>query len=247
MYTQVDSKIKPVIISFMNKIAFKIEPSWEKELKQELSLPYLFELESFINKEWAEGKIIFPKEEEFFNAFLKTPFEKVKVVIIGQDPYHGEGEAHGLCFSVPLGVALPPSLKNIFKEIKSDLGFNAPVEGSLVPWAEQGVLLLNSILTVRKGEPLSHEKKGWERFTDAVVRALIKREKRIIFLLWGKNAQEKCRFLLDKNNHYHLFLNAAHPSPLSAYRGFLGCKHFSKTNALLLDAGEQPIFWDLNH
>jgi uracil-DNA glycosylase len=185
---------------------------------------------------------IYPPKELVFNAFWQIPFDKVKVLIMGQDPYHGPGQAHGLCFSVPVGVPPPPSLQNIFKEISSDLGLPIPKHGCLLKWAAQGVLLLNATLTVRQGEPLSHHGKGWERFTDAVIAALCEREDPVIFVLWGKNAQDKCKRIKGMHSPHAVF-TAAHPSPLSAHQGFMGCRHFSKINEQLENWGKSPIDW----
>lgn len=226
----------------MNYSPFQIEPSWEAELREELSQPYLIDLASFVEDERSRYDV-FPPKDLMFNAFQQTPYEKVKVVIVGQDPYHGPGQAHGLSFSVPMGVPTPPSLKNIYKEIHDDLGYPVPEHGCLLDWAKQGVLLLNTALTVRKSEAHSHKNKGWERFTDAAIAAIYKREKPVVFLLWGRAAQEKCQHL--KMGANHLILKAAHPSPLSAYNGFFGCKHFSKANEQLKQWGEEPIDWSL--
>lgn len=222
---------------------FELEPSWKKVLEQELALPYIPQLAAFVSRERSLGIPVYPPPELVFNALLTTPFEKVKVVIMGQDPYHGPGQAHGLCFSVPKGVPPPPSLQNVFKEINTDLGTPIPNHGCLLSWAEQGILLLNATLTVRQGEPMSHHGKGWERFTDAVVASLCSRKDPVIFVLWGKSAQEKCRHLQSSQNSHHATLTAAHPSPLSARQGFFGCRHFSKINSLLLKFGKEPIQW----
>jgi uracil-DNA glycosylase len=189
--------------------------------------------------EQESGQVVYPPQHLVFNAFLLTPYEKVKVVIVGQDPYHGAGQAHGLSFSVPPGIATPPSLKNIYKEIQTDLGVAPPQDGCLLHWAQQGVFLLNATLTVRAGEPRSHYGKGWEPFTDAVIRTLAKREDPIVFLLWGKSAQEKGSQVRGTR---HAVFEAAHPSPYSADR-FLGCRHFSKTNQFLQSVGKSPIHW----
>lgn len=229
------------------KYPFELESSWLKALEDELQEPYLLELTAFIDMERAAGKAVYPPEKDVFNAFWMTPYKKVKVVIIGQDPYHGPGQAHGLSFSVNKGVKLPPSLQNIFKEIQSDIGLTKPAHGCLKSWAEQGVLLLNATLTVLEGAPLSHHGKGWERFTDAVVRVLCNREDPIVFVLWGKHARDKCESILTRteNGAKHIVLTAAHPSPLSAYRGFLGCSHFSKINEILASLGKDPIKWKI--
>lgn len=218
-----------------------MDKKWKQILEKELSSSYMEGLFSFLTKERSEYTI-YPSEDLVFSAFSETPFDKVKVVIIGQDPYHGEGQAHGLSFSVLPGVPLPPSLKNIFKELGSDLHLPLPKTGYLLPWARQGVFLLNSILTVRAGEPKSHHNQGWERFTDAVIDKLLQREDPLVFLLWGKSAEEKgAKILLSP---IHKVLIAAHPSPYSA-KNFLGCRHFSKTNEYLVSWGKKPIIWDL--
>ncbi len=218
----------------------KIEPSWKAVLKAEFSKPYFQQAVTFLKVEKAQGKIIYPPGSLIFNAFNTTPFDSVKVVIIGQDPYHGAGQAHGLSFSVPDGVPPPPSLVNIYKELNADIGMPIPTSGNLTKWAKQGVLLLNASLTVRANEAASHAKVGWMEFTDAVIRRLSDEKKNVVFLLWGRFAQEK-QSLIDETKHH--VLKAAHPSPLSAYNGFYGCKHFSKTNDLLMKAGLQPIDW----
>jgi uracil-DNA glycosylase len=220
----------------------KLEKSWATLLKEEFKTPYMRNLSEFLGKEQAMGKKIFPPREEVFNAFNLTPFSKVKVVIIGQDPYHGEGQAHGLCFSVRPGVRVPPSLVNIFKELKRDLNVEIPSHGYLLNWAKQGVLLLNSIMTVEKKRPGSHQNKGWERFTDHVVELLNQKLEGVVFVLWGSYAQKKGQNIDSKR---HLVLKAAHPSPFSAHRGFMGCAHFSKINAYLEKQGELPIDWNL--
>ena len=226
-------------------MSMKLEASWHRELEEEIAKDDIKQLKEFLLREKAENQIVYPPEPLIFNAFLHTPFAKVKVVIIGQDPYHGPGQAHGLSFSVPKGIALPPSLKNIFIEIEKDLGIALSQNGCLSSWAEQGVLLLNATLTVRKGEPRSHYGKGWERFTDAVVSHLIKREDPIVFLLWGKSAQEKLQHILQNQNTPHAVLTAAHPSPYSV-SGFFGCCHFSKTNFFLEKWGKTPIDWKVD-
>lgn len=229
-------------------IPFEIESTWRKALSEELHKPYMWDLFNFVEKERLLGKVpVYPPKELVFNAFYKTPFPAVKVVIVGQDPYHGPGQAHGLSFSVPAGVAPPPSLQNIFKEIQSDLGIPPPSHGCLLHWATQGVLLLNALMTVRQSEPMSHQGKGWETFTDAVIHALLEREDPLVFLLWGKAAQEKCRHVTGfTKNSRHLILTAPHPSPFSAYNGFFGCHHFSKTNEFLKNQGKSPIDWSLS-
>jgi uracil-DNA glycosylase len=222
----------------------KIEPSWHEVLKSEFTKPYFLEIVTFLKIEKNAGKTIYPPGPLIFNAFNHTPFDKVKVVILGQDPYHNPGQAHGLSFSVPAGVKPPPSLVNIFKEIQKDLSITMPeVYGNLTSWADQGVLLLNAILTVRANEPASHAKIGWMNFTDAVITKISDEKKGVIFLLWGKFAQEK-QLLIDETKHF--VLKAAHPSPFSADKGFFGCKHFSKANELLNNRGLAPINWKLS-
>lgn len=221
----------------------RIEPSWKEALKAEFSKPYFQQIVVFLKTEKAAGKTIYPPGPLIFNAFNQTPFSKLTVVILGQDPYHGNGQAHGLSFSVPNGVNPPPSLVNIFKEIQSDIGVAMPKEyGNLTKWAEQGVLLLNAALTVRAGEPFSHAKIGWAEFTDAVIRKISDEKEGVVFLLWGKFAQEK-QALIDETRHH--VLKAAHPSPFSADKGFFGCRHFSKTNEFLTRQGSTPIDWKL--
>ena len=221
----------------------KIEPSWKEALKNEFAKTYFLEIVTFLKIEKNAGKIIYPPGALLFNAFNQTPFNKIKVVIIGQDPYHNPGQAHGLSFSVPNGIKPPPSLVNIYKEIQQDLGIAMPSGyGNLTRWAEQGVLLLNAILTVRANEPASHAKIGWMNFTDAVITKISDEKKGVIFLLWGKFAQEK-QLLIDETKHF--VLKAAHPSPFSADKGFFGCKHFSKANELLTNQGLTPVDWKL--
>lgn len=220
----------------------KIEEEWKEILKEEFRKPYFEQVVTFIKAEKAAGKIIYPPGALFFNAFNETPFSKVKVVLIGQDPYHNKGQAHGLSFSIPDGISFPPSLQNIFKELKADIGMDRPFSGNLTKWAQQGVLLLNASLSVRQNEPGSHSKIGWLQFTDAVISKLSEKKKGIIFLLWGKFPQEK-QSLIDETKHH--VLKAAHPSPFSADKGFFGCKHFSKTNELLVVQNKQPIDWKL--
>lgn len=220
----------------------KIESSWKQVLQDEFDQPYFAEISATLHREKKAGEIIYPPGNLIFNAFDKTPFDRVKCVILGQDPYHGPGQAHGLCFSVNDGVMPPPSLVNIFKELKSDLNIPIPSSGNLTPWTRQGVFLLNAFLTVKAGQPASHSKIGWEQFTDAVIRILSERKEGIVFLLWGRFAQNK-QILVDKAKHH--ILTAAHPSPLSAAHGFFGCRHFSKTNELLEKDGKNPIDWKL--
>lgn len=224
----------------------QLEQSWKEALKEEWSKKYLSDLAVFIAQERGGTIPVYPPRNEVFSAFGFTPFDKVKAVIIGQDPYHGPGQAHGLSFSVQGNTPQPPSLKNIFKELLDDLGISPPRHGSLVSWAKQGVLMLNALLTVRAGAPQSHSGKGWEEFTDAVVTTLTLREDPVIFVLWGKTAQEKCRHILEQTRERHFVLMAPHPSPFSAYSGFFGCKHFSKINELLKKQGKEPINWDLS-
>jgi uracil-DNA glycosylase len=221
----------------------KIHPSWKAVLKNTFDKPYFQQIVTFLKTEKATGKTIYPPGPLIFHAFNATPFSEVKVVIIGQDPYHGPHQAHGLSFSVPVGINPPPSLKNIFKEVESDIGIKMPENyGDLSKWASQGVLLLNAALTVRAGEPFSHAKYGWADFTDAVIEKISDEKTAVVFLLWGKFAQEK-QILIDQSKHY--VLKAAHPSPFSADKGFFGCRHFSKTNELLIKAGLSPIDWKL--
>lgn len=220
----------------------KIESSWKEVLKDEFSKEYFIKLTNFIKEEMTKGEVIYPKGNLIFNAFEKTPFEKVKIVILGQDPYHGEGQAHGLSFSVPVGIKPPPSLVNIFKEIETDLGIKPPSHGNLEMWSEQGVFLLNAILTVRKSQAASHSKAGWEMFTDSVIRAISEKREGVVFLLWGNFARKK-KDLIDTGKHY--VLESAHPSPFSV-QNFYGCKHFSKANEILVGQGKTPINWDLN-
>jgi uracil-DNA glycosylase len=223
----------------------EIESGWKSLLSQEFAKPYLVELMEFLHEERAQGRTIYPEVSEYFQAFNATPFDKVTVVILGQDPYHGPEQAHGLCFSVPKGVAAPPSLVNIFKEIRADLGLNASdfQHGNLMNWANQGVLLLNSVLTVELGHAASHQARGWETFTDKVISELNERREGIVFMLWGAYAGKKGAVIDDRK---HLVLRAPHPSPLSAHRGFLGCRHFSQANAYLVHHGIKPIDWRLN-
>lgn len=223
-----------------NKINPKIEQNWRKALEAEFNAPYVKELKKKLVDEMKRGIVLYPRGKNIFNAFNLTSFDKVKVVILGQDPYHGRGQAHGLSFSVPDGVKPPPSLVNIFKEIESDIGVKMPDGGNLEGWAKQGVLLLNAILTVRANSPASHRNIGWEKLTDATIKTLSDKREHIVFLLWGKFAQEK-EVLIDSGKH--LILKAPHPSPYSANSGFFGCKHFSKTNDYLGRTGQIPIDW----
>lgn len=220
----------------------QMEPGWKAVLETEFDSEYMQALRAFLLEEKQRGKVVYPPGPQIFNAFNTTPFDKVKVVILGQDPYHGPGQAHGLSFSVPAGVPPPPSLQNIFKEIHRDLGIDMPRTGCLVPWAEQGVLLLNAVLTVQQRQAASHQGKGWERFTDAAIDHLNREREGLVFMLWGSYAQRKGN-LIDRKRH--LVLTAPHPSPLSAHRGFLGCGHFSRANAWLAEQGKTPIDWRL--
>lgn len=215
---------------------------WKEHLADEFRQPYMQALAEFLAAEENAGKILFPDSEHCFNALNSTPLDQVRVVILGQDPYHGPGQAHGLCFSVRPNVPTPPSLVNIFKEIQSDLGILPPDHGCLQPWAEQGVLLLNSVLTVVQGQAGAHQGKGWETFTDRVIETVNRERDGVVFLLWGSYAKKKGQHI-DRNRH--LVLEGPHPSPLSAYRGFFGCKHFSRANEWLVEQGRRPINWDL--
>ena len=219
-----------------------LHESWRTPLKPEFDSPYMAELKAFLVKEREAGKRIFPKGNEWFHALDATPLEKVRVVVLGQDPYHGEGQAHGLSFSVQPGVPPPPSLVNIYKELQSDLGIKPARHGHLESWAQQGVLLLNAVLTVEAGQAASHQRRGWERFTDAVIRLVNDQPRHIVFILWGAYAQKKAAFV---DRQRHLVLTSAHPSPLSAHNGFFGSKPFSKANAYLEQNGEAPINWAL--
>jgi uracil-DNA glycosylase len=220
----------------------RLPASWRAALAGEFRQPYMGDLQRFLHAEREAGKNIFPPEPNWLRALELTPLEQVRIVILGQDPYHGEGQAHGLCFSVQPGVRTPPSLRNIYKELKSDLGIEPAGHGFLEHWARQGVLLLNSVLTVEMGRAASHRKRGWERFTDAVVQAVNAKTQAVVFMLWGNDAQQKASFV-DASRH--LVLTAAHPSPLSAHNGFLGCRHFSKANAFLASHGHRPVDWAL--
>ena len=218
----------------------KIEASWKDVLEDEFKKPYFKQITEHLKTEKEQGKTIYPPGSLIFNAFEQTPFDNVKVVILGQDPYHGPRQAMGLSFSVPDGISPPPSLVNIFKEIHDDTGAPIPRSGNLTKWAKQGVLLLNASLTVRAGEPMSHAKIGWHHFTDAVIKKISDAKENVVFLLWGKFAQEKTALIDTKKQHV---LRAAHPSPLAAHTGFFGCKHFSKTNTFLMEKGIDPIDW----
>ncbi|HXO99587.1 MAG TPA: uracil-DNA glycosylase [Luteibacter sp.] len=220
----------------------KLEPSWKERIGDYLERPDMLALSNFLRDEKAHGKVIYPPGPEIFNAFAHTPFENVRVVILGQDPYHGPGQAHGLSFSVRPGVRIPPSLLNMFKEIEDCLGIPRPDHGCLTPWADRGVLLLNAVLTVEAGQAASHQGKGWEGFTDAAIDALNREREGLVFMLWGSHAQKKGQLIDGKR---HLILRSVHPSPLSAHRGFMGCAHFAQANAYLESRGEAPIDWSL--
>jgi uracil-DNA glycosylase len=220
----------------------KLEETWKFALETEFEDPYMADLKSFLVSEKKAGKLIFPKGSEYFRALDLTPLDEVKVVILGQDPYHGEGQAHGLCFSVRPGVRIPPSLVNIYKEMEADLGITPAKHGFLEHWAEQGVLLLNSVLTVEEGKAAAHQGKGWERFTDAVIRTVNEECDGVVFILWGAYAQKKAAFVDEER---HLVIKSAHPSPLSAHNGFLGSKPFSKANEYLQSIGKDPVDWEL--
>ena len=220
----------------------KIEESWKRVLAEEFEKPYFKTLAETLHAKKRQGELIYPPGPLIFNAFNLTPFDKVKVVIIGQDPYHEPGQAHGLCFSVQQGTKFPPSLVNIFQELQSDVGIPAPQNGNLENWARQGVLLLNATLTVRAHQAGSHQRRGWEIFTDAAISQLSQKRSGLVFLLWGSYAQAKIQLI---DTYKHFILTAPHPSPLSAYRGFFGCKHFSKTNEILIQNRQTPIDWRL--
>jgi len=225
-------------------MSVNLEKSWLEVLEGEFEKTYMKNLKAFLLTEKQNGATVYPKGADIFNAFNHTPFDKVKVVILGQDPYHGAGQAHGLSFSVQKGVAVPPSLKNIYKELEADIpGFRTPDHGNLTKWADEGVLLLNATLTVRAHEAGSHQGKGWEIFTDTVISKLSEQREGIVFLLWGRYAQNKAE-LIDQ--HKHTVLKAAHPSPFSVHNGFFGCRHFSKTNAVLEKEGRKPIDWQID-
>jgi uracil-DNA glycosylase len=223
-------------------MAANLDPSWQAILAPEFEKEYMQHLKAFLLQEKQNGYTIFPKNEEVFNAFNHTPFDQVKIVIIGQDPYHGIGQAHGLSFSVKKGVPIPPSLQNIYKELQTDIpGFTYPNHGELTNWADQGVLLLNATLTVRANQPGSHQHKGWEQFTDQAIASLSAKREGLVFMLWGRYAQQK-ESLIDPK---HVVLKSAHPSPFSAYNGFFGCKHFSQANTILVKQGKSPIDWQI--
>ena len=223
-----------------NKREIRLDPSWKNRLESEFSQPYMISLRQFLLERKGAGAVIYPPGDFIFNAMNSTPFEAVKVVILGQDPYHGPGQAHGLCFSVLDGVAIPPSLINIYKELEADLGSARPVNGNLQNWAGQGVLLLNAVLTVEQGRAGAHQGKGWEEFTDRIVSELNESRDGLVFMLWGSYAMKKGA-MIDRSKH--LVLTAPHPSPLSAHRGFLGCRHFSKANEWLVQHGQSPVEW----
>jgi uracil-DNA glycosylase len=236
--------MKPVVANpGTASISVKMHPSWLQRLGDEFDQKHMQELRSFIKTEIESGKKLHPRPAEYFAAFDATPFNQVRVVILGQDPYHGEGQAHGLCFSVRDGVALPPSLVNIYKELEADLGLPRSQSGYLMNWAKQGVLLLNSVLTVRDGQAASHQGKGWELFTDRAIRELSEKREGLVFVLWGAYAQKKGA-VIDRKKHF--VIESPHPSPLSAHRGFLGSKPFSKINAYLERRGETPIDWSVS-
>ena len=226
----------------MTEARVRLDPSWKARIGDHLARPDMQALGEFLRAEKQAGKVIYPPGPEIFAAFEHTPFDAVRVVILGQDPYHGPGQAHGLCFSVRPGVPSPPSLQNIFKEIQRDLGFRAPDHGCLTPWADRGVLLLNSVLTVEQAMAASHQGKGWEGFTDAAIEALNREREGLVFMLWGAYAQRKGQ-LIDPARH--CVLKSVHPSPLSAHRGFIGCGHFSSANQYLEAHGVAPIDWSL--
>lgn len=226
----------------MAEVGVRLEDSWKAVLGDEFAQPYMRNLKDFLRAEKAAGKQIFPKGAEYFRALDLTPLDAVRVVILGQDPYHGAGQAHGLCFSVKPGVRIPPSLVNIYKELQSDLGIAPARHGFLEHWAQQGVLLLNSVLTVEEARAASHQGQGWERFTDAVIRAVNEDCEHVVFMLWGSYAQKKAAFV---DGARHLVLKAPHPSPLSAHNGFFGCRHFSQANDYLLSKGRNAIDWQL--
>ena len=223
----------------------QLNSSWQLALQDEWNKPYIENLIQFLKNERKQYEV-YPPKELVFNALNFVDYEDVKVVIVGQDPYHGKGQAHGLSFSVPIGVKQPPSLQNIFKELENDLGVKPPAHGNLEAWARQGVLMLNAVLTVRAKTPQSHAGQGWEQFTDAIVKRLVEREDPVIFVLWGKSAQEKCRHFLGESKNRHFVLVAAHPSPYSAMNGFFGCHHFSKINDLLKRQGKEPVNWAID-
>lgn len=226
----------------MNLVAVHLGNDWDQLLGDEFEQSYYQELRQFLIREY-QRRTIYPDMFKIFEALKRTSYQQTKVVLLGQDPYHGPGQAHGLAFSVPKGVALPPSLRNIFQELSKDLNISLPRHGCLETWADQGVLLLNTTLTVRQGEAGSHQGQGWEKFTDRVLQLLNSKTSPVVFLLWGRHAQSKERLI---TNNQHLVLKTVHPSPLSAHRGFFGCSHFSKTNDFLLSTGQEPINWSIS-
>ena len=224
-------------------MSVKLEQSWLNVLGDEFDKAYMKALKAFLLQEKQRGATVYPKSTDIFNALNHTPFDKVKVIILGQDPYHGTGQAHGLSFSVQKGITIPPSLKNIYKELSADIpGFKVPAHGDLTKWADEGVLLLNATLTVRAHEAGSHQGKGWEIFTDTVISKLSEQREGLVFLLWGRYAQNKAELIDEKK---HTVLKAAHPSPFSAYNGFFGCAHFSKANEVLVKEGKSPVDWQI--
>ncbi|AKX53961.1 uracil-DNA glycosylase [Thiopseudomonas alkaliphila] len=227
----------------MRQRPVQLEDSWKAVLEDEFTQPYMVQISQFLRDEIAQGKQIYPPGPLMFNAFTLTPLPQVKVVILGQDPYHGEGQAHGLSFSVPEGIAIPPSLLNIYKELQRDLGLAIPNHGNLTAWAQQGVLLLNTSLSVERANAGSHAKLGWQQFTDKVIAAVSAQQQHVVFMLWGAHAKSKIG-LIDRTKH--LVLTSVHPSPLSAYRGFIGCGHFSRCNQFLQQSGLTPIDWQLS-
>lgn len=226
----------------MTSVQPQIESSWGRALAEEFQKESFIRLKRFLQEEKSQGKTVYPPGPKIFSAFDHTPFDQVKVVLLGQDPYHGPGQAHGLCFSVPHGNSLPPSLLNVYKELRQEFGWPIPRNGNLEPWAKQGVLLLNATLTVEAHQAGSHQKKGWEEFTDQVIRILSREKNGLVFLLWGRFAQAKAELI---DGMRHCILTAAHPSPFSADRGFFGCRHFSKTNEWLIQQGKDPIDWQI--
>jgi uracil-DNA glycosylase len=220
-----------------------LHPQWLNRLDVEFELDYMYQLSEFLRVEKAEGRVFYPSVENIFAALNASPLNKVRVVILGQDPYHGPNQAHGLSFSVPEGVSIPPSLRNIYKEIVSDLGGTIPTNGNLIKWADQGVLLLNSVLSVQAGQAASHKGKGWEQFTDKIIEILNRENERLVFMLWGAYAHKKGQSI---DRQKHLVLSAPHPSPLSAHRGFLGCKHFSQANSYFRSLGQADIDWQIS-
>lgn len=238
--TQIRNMANSSLDSTVTEPLFSLSPSWSCVLGNELKQPYMQRLWDFLQRQRAEAKVIYPAPAQYFHALNSVDVDRVKVVILGQDPYHGEGQAHGLSFSVPPGVKVPPSLANIYKELHRDLGIGIPTHGCLQSWADQGVLLLNATLSVEQAKAGSHQQRGWERFTDRVIEVLSEQQQGLVFLLWGAYAQKKGQIIDEAR---HLVLRAPHPSPLSAYRGFIGCGHFSQANRYLQQQGNQPIDW----